>query len=148
MPIEFQFNPKLKDTENGREIFDPVRKKWIILTPEEWVRQYYIGYLNEVSGFPVSLMKSEIGLGGSGRAKRTDLVLHGTRGQVLMLCEFKRKGEKLDDKVVFQAARYNKELKAKHILISNGDEFRVIRIDQSTGELSELDAVPLFEQLT
>jgi hypothetical protein len=148
MPVEFQFDPKLKETDDVRKIFDPVRKKWVVLTPEEWVRQYYIAYLNEICGFPISLMKCETSLGGAGRAKRSDLILHSTSGQVLMLCEFKRKGEKLNDAVIFQAARYNKELKAGIILLSDGESLRVIRVDQSTGKLSELDEVPRFAELS
>jgi hypothetical protein len=137
MSSEFLFEPRLKEVENGRMIFDPVRKKWVVLTPEEWVRQYYIMYLNEVSGFPISLMKSETGLGGKGRAKRSDLILYGLEGQILILCEFKRKGEKLGDEVVFQAARYNRELMAGHILLSNGEDLRMIRVNQKQIQLNE-----------
>ena len=148
MSSEFLFEPRLKEYVKGRLIFDPVRMKWVLLTPEEWVRQYFIAYLSRVYGFPVSLMKCESGLVGVGKAKRSDLILHGTEGQVLMLCEFKRKGEPLDDSVVFQVARYNRELKAGVILLSNGEQQRLIRVDQSTGHLSELNDIPLFEHLT
>lgn len=148
MPEEFLFEPQLKASDKGRMILDPVRKKWVALTSEEWVRQYYIQYLKEVCGFPISLMKCETGLGGGGRSKRSDLILHGSDGRVLMLCEFKRKGEKLNDAVIFQAARYNKELRAGHILLSNGDDLRVIRVDQQTGELAEMNDIPLYEDLT
>ena len=148
MPDEFLFEPQLKASDKGRMILDPVRKKWVVLTSEEWVRQYYIQYLKEVCGFPISLMKCETGLRGGGKIKRSDLILHGSEGRVLMLCEFKRKGEKLDDAVIFQAARYNKELKAGHILLSNGDDLRVISVDQQTGALAELNDIPRFKHLT
>lgn len=103
------------------EIYDVIRKKYIVLTPEEWVRQHMIHYLNRHCGYPLSLIRVEGGLRYNTRLKRSDMLVYNTFGKPSLLVECKSyKMESLSDEVLQQAAVYNRELNASWILITNG----------------------------
>lgn len=101
-------------------IFCRVRKKHLVLTPEEWVRQNLISYLNLDLGYPVSLMKIEKQVKGGNRIKRADLVICDSNGKANMLVECKSPSEKLNRETFFQVGRYNRHISASLLLISNG----------------------------
>ncbi|PCI35350.1 MAG: restriction endonuclease subunit R [Flavobacteriaceae bacterium] len=110
----------LKSSENKLLIFDIVRKKYIVLTPEEWVRQHYIHYLVEEKKYPISLIAVEKQLKVNTRTKRTDIVIFNTQGRPEIIVECKAPSIKISQHVFDQIARYNMELKAPYLIVTNG----------------------------
>jgi len=101
-------------------IFDEIRKKHLVLTPEEWVRQHFIHYLIVEKNFPRSLIQIEAGLSLNDRQKRTDIVIFNKSGQRIMVIECKAPAVKISQGVFDQAARYNSVHKAKWLVVTNG----------------------------
>lgn len=132
-------------TENGStKIFDIVRKKWLVLTPEEWVRQHFIHYLINDKGYPASLMTVEAGLKYNQMAKRTDIVVHDRNGNPLMVVECKSPKVKVSQDAFDQAARYNMTLKVKYLVVTNGLKNYCCFIDHEKGEYAFLEEVPEY----
>lgn len=110
-----------REERNGMEfIFDEVRKKWVVLTPEEWVRQHILHHLIHDKGFPKSLIAVERGIELNGLQKRFDIAVFATDGQAKMVIECKAPEEKLDQKVFEQIARYNLSLRVDYLWVTNG----------------------------
>ena len=103
-------------------IWDPLRKKSVRNTPEEAVRQWFIGVLHEGMGVPEHMMGSEVALTHAGKQYRADVVVYDRSAQPLMIVECKRPEVALDQAVVDQALRYNNELNVKYIAITNGEK--------------------------
>lgn len=114
------FNTKLKKQKNQTFIFDEVRKKWLLLTPEEWVRQHLIHYLILEKKYPVSLISIEKEIILNDLKKRYDIVIYNKQLMPVVVIECKAPYIELDKTVVEQALRYNLILKAKYLMISNG----------------------------
>jgi hypothetical protein len=107
--------------DNGRLIlFDEIRKKHIIITPEEWVRQHFVQYLINQKGYPKTLIKLEGGLKLHGNARRTDIVVFNPFGEKILLIECKAPSVNIDQKVFDQVARYNMVHKVAWLAVSNG----------------------------
>lgn len=121
-------------------IFDPVRKKYVALTPEEWVRQHILHYLLE-RGYPASLIAIERGIAVNGLTRRFDIVVYRRDAQPLILVECKAQEEALDHKVVMQAIAYNLTVQARYLWLTNGTHTYFIRL--SDGEV--LDEVVSFD---
>ena len=131
-PVQLNFPTysfKIKDEENNRFIFDEVRKKYLVLTPEEWVRQNVVQYLIQEKGYPKSLIQLEGGLKLNALQKRTDLIVFNSRGEKILLVECKAPVIKITQKVFDQIARYNIIHKVPLLFVSNGLEHFVCRID-------------------
>ena len=105
---------------NRNKVFDPVRKKWIGITPEELVRQHFIQYLLLEKKYPVSLMKMEQGIVYNKLNKRGDIVIYSHTGMPMILIECKAPTILLDEDILMQALRYNIKLKAPYLVLSNG----------------------------
>lgn len=116
------YNFKLKNLENGNYIFDIIRKKYVLLTPEEWVRQHLLHYMVSEMRCPASLVGVEKGLTVNRLKKRFDVLAYHTNGQPVMLAECKSPDIKLDESVFRQAAIYNTVFRVKLLLITNGLE--------------------------
>ncbi|MDD3742860.1 MAG: type I restriction enzyme HsdR N-terminal domain-containing protein, partial [Lentimicrobiaceae bacterium] len=112
----FQYITRVEEN-NKTYIFDPVRKRYVKLTPEEWVRQHLINYLAVVKKVPYTLMSVESGLKVNGMMQRFDLVVYNSLGQPRMIVECKASSVELTADTMFQAARYNLSLKVDYLLI-------------------------------
>lgn len=139
---EFEFDPRMRTEGNEKQIFDPLRKKWVLLQPEEWVRQYYVAYMSIVLDYPLSRMRCEVQVKGAGRPKRADLIIYDRQGEPIMLCEFKAMNVPINEETIFQAARYNHDLNAKFILVANGKQQTVITIDTVNGNHIQTHGLP------
>src|ERR1700761_8248340 len=116
--------------ENGRlSLFDEIRKKKIILTPEEWVRQHFVQYLINQKRYPKSLIKLEGGHKLHGKAKRSDIVVFDSSGQKILLVECKASAVNIDQKVFDQVARYNIVHKIGLLAVTNGLQHYYCTID-------------------
>lgn len=129
------------------QIFDEVRKKYLKLTPEEWVRQHWIKYLHLELGYSLQLMQVECELRVNGVRFRFDLLLNNTVGNAQVLCEFKAPHIKIDQKVFNQAAKYNLELKVPYLVLSNGITHYVAHCDFDTKKVSLIKNLPLAAEL-
>ena len=115
-----EYKLKYKETEKGLSVFDIVRKKYILLTPEEYVRQQFINYLIQEKQYPRGLLAVERQLKIYKLTKRTDIVLHDKIGNISVIIECKAPKVKISQDVFDQIARYNLSLKAKYLMLTNG----------------------------
>ena len=113
------FEFKIKKENNNTIIFDQIRKKWIILTPEEWVRQNFISYILE-KNYPKSLINCEKVFYINKVSKRYDIVVYGSSGDVKILFECKYYDVSLNKENFDQVMRYNLELKSNYVIVTNG----------------------------
>ena len=132
------FTLKIRENGSQQEVFDPVRQKWVVMTPEEHVRQVFILYLLNVKGFPLSHLSVEHAVTVNGMTQRYDLVVFDDKLNPYMVVECKAPHVKLTQQVADQAARYNTVLRAPLICVTNGVEQRVFRIDFASGEIVRL----------
>lgn len=132
--------------KNGRQIFDSVRKKWLTLTPEEWVRQHLVNFLHEEKGYPKSLMAIETGLKVNKLSRRSDLLLANSDGEKMMLVECKAPSVKITQDVFDQIARYNMTLRVKYLLVSNGLNHYCCEVDFEKSDIRFLPDIPSFNE--
>lgn len=122
-PVPLNLPPypfKLTQTNGALYIFDELRKKKLLLTPEEWVRQHFVRYLIKDKNYPKSLIKLEGGLKINQALGRTDILVFDKDGLPFILVECKASTVKIDQKVFDQAARYNILHRVKYLVVSNG----------------------------
>ncbi|MFM1875550.1 MAG: hypothetical protein RL266_1287 [Bacteroidota bacterium] len=131
-------------TEDGKPfIFCQVRRRFLVLTPEEWIRQHLISFLNLDLKYPLSLMKIERQVKGGHRTKRADLIIYNTTGKPQLLVECKAPSEKLNKETFFQLGRYNRFVNAALLLISNGLQHYCCRVTNEN-EFEFLDEIPTY----
>ncbi|MEB2779799.1 type I restriction enzyme HsdR N-terminal domain-containing protein [Algoriphagus persicinus] len=124
------FEPQLLEKEGKMWIFDSLRKKQLVLTPEEWVRQHWINFLISQLKFQKGLLALEKGLIYNKLLKRTDLLVWDKSGNPYLLIECKAPKVKLNQKTIEQACMYHKELKTPFLIISNGIQHICLSFDQ------------------
>ena len=142
---EYQFS--IRQLSTSKEIFDAFRKKYVALTPEEWVRQHFIRFLVEEKGFPASLIAIEKGLTINGKPRRFDAVAHNNNGEPLVLIEFKAASVKISQKVFEQIATYNQLLRVKYLIVSNGLKHYCCEINFTTQSIQFLPEIPEYNTL-
>ncbi len=114
------YNPIIENRKGRDFIFDPFRKKWILLTPEEWVRQHFLQFLKLVLKYPPSLIAIEKKLLIGEMQKRFDIVVYDANTKPWMVVECKEMNVPLTEKTLQQALRYNSSLQANYMVITNG----------------------------
>lgn len=133
---------------NGRLcVFDPLRRRYITLTPEEWVRQHFVRFLIEHKGYPMALLGNEISLALGNTSKRCDTVLYDQQAKPRMIIEYKAPHIPLTQKVFDQISRYNIALHVDYLMVSNGVEHYCCRMDYEAGGYTFLTEVPRYEDL-
>lgn len=142
-----KYDLKFRLVDNRREVWDIIRKKYVVLTPEEWVRQLLIHYLTKDKGYRATLLSVEKGLNVNGLARRYDLVVYQNNGAPQLLIECKAPEVTLTDTVMEQAARYNLVLKVPYLLVGNGHDFYCAAIDLENGTYRFLSEVPEYSML-
>lgn len=136
------FEHKITEIEGKSAIYDVVRKKYIVLTPEEWVRQHVIHLLINHLGYGKSLMKVESGLKYDKLDKRSDILVYDRQGKPYMLVECKAPDVKIDRLTISQATIYNKTIQAPYIVLSNGLSTFCFQVNWETGETVQLKSLP------
>ena len=137
---EFRF----KNSENKTSIFDEIRKKFIILTPEEWVRQNVVRYLIDEKKYPKSLINVEKTLKINDLTKRYDVVIFNSDGTINVLIECKSTKIEITQTVFDQIARYNMTLKANYLMVTNGLNHYICKIDFENEKYSFLESLPNY----
>lgn len=134
--MEYTF--KVRAKEDREEVFDHIRKKWLVLTPEERVRQQLILYLLNVKNIPLSHLSVEKAITVNGLTRRYDLVVYGLDMKPQMVVECKAPDVKITQEVVEQAGRYNKTLHAPVLGVTNGKEHFFFSIDFDTEKITQI----------
>lgn len=134
----------IREQEGRREVFDPTRRRWVALTPEEGVRQHTILILHRHYGYPMELMQVEGAITVNGMTRRCDIVVYDTKGCPQMIVECKRPEVPLTQKVCDQACRYNTVLQVPLLLLTNGNQQVVLEVDFAANALHQLPDVPPF----
>lgn len=139
---EYTFRTKIEREKTM--IFDGIRKKFVVLTPEEWVRQNFIRYLNVEKAYPENLMAVEKQILVNGKQRRFDLLIYNRSGQPLLIAEFKAPGVKVTQEAFDQVVRYNMALHVQHVVVSNGLQHFACEIDYLNNTYSFLKEIPVF----
>lgn len=141
------FEPKLKKIKGDVFIFDQIRKKYLLLTPEEWVRQNFLNYLINHKGYPYSLMENESIIKLNSMTRRCDTVVYNNMLKPLVIVEYKRPDVKIDQHVFDQIVRYNIVLKVDYLIISNGLSHFCCKINYEDQSYSFLESIPDYTEL-
>lgn len=142
-----EYSFRITDQGKTRMILDVQRKKFVKLTPEEWVRQNFVQYLIREGGYPPGLIGIEIPLIYNKLKKRVDILVHDRKGQPVMIVECKSYDVPLDDPVFEQIAIYNMRFNVPCLVVTNGLRHYACRL-KGEGEKPEyLMAIPLYDEL-
>jgi hypothetical protein len=139
---EFRF----KNSENKVQIFDVIRKKFVVLQPEEWVRQHLVHYLISEKKYPSSLINVEKQLTVNGLKKRYDIVVFNSDGSIEILVECKAPKIAINQITFNQIAQYNMNLNANYLMVSNGLEHYYCKMDFEQEKYSFLKDIPEFNR--
>ncbi|MBM3434760.1 MAG: type I restriction enzyme HsdR N-terminal domain-containing protein [Bacteroidetes bacterium] len=142
-----EYSFRIRQLESRTQIFDVFRKRFVALTPEEWVRQNFLMFLVTEKNYPRSLISVEGGMKLFKRMKRTDIVVYNNLGNPLMIIECKAPDVKIDEKVFDQVVRYNMVLKVKFLVLTNGLNHYSCLIDYQNKSYHFLPEIPDFKQL-
>lgn len=126
---------KLEKRQGELYVWCVVRKKSLLLTPEEWVRQHLIHYLIATIRIPVERIASEFSIRVNGLSRRCDIVVVDKNGKPAMIVECKAVSVLVNKQVLFQIAQYNRELQVDYLLLTNGMDHFLSKINTETGEL-------------
>ena len=135
---------KTKSVEGTIQVFDVIRKKYFVLTPEEWVRQHFIHYLNNEKNYPMGLMGVEKMVKYNALKTRADIVLYTTEGKAKMIVECKAPNVKITQDTFNQIAKYNFKLKVQFLVVTNGMQHFCCRMYYKNNSISFLDDIPIF----
>jgi len=135
---------KLKSNKKHTLIFDNLRKKYLVLTPEEWVRQHFVQFLIQEKNYPQSLIALEKQLIINNLKKRTDIVVFNKEGEPDIIVECKAPSIKISQDTFDQIARYNLQLNAKYLIITNGLEHYFCSLDHENKTYVFLKEIPNY----
>lgn len=138
---------KVTEKDGKRSILDPVRRKYVALTPEEWVRQHFVNYLITIKQFPKELLANEVSIKLNGTSKRCDTVAYSRDLSPLMIMEYKAPSVEITNTVFDQIVRYNMVLRVKYLTVSNGLRHFCCKIDYETQGYTFLEEIPTYQTL-
>jgi len=137
---------KIRESEGRSQVFDPLRRRFVALTPEEEVRQKVLYLLVEQLHVPAGLVAVEYSVKVNGLDKRADAVVFGTEGRPLMIVECKAQSVVLTQSVLEQALRYHSTMQPKFLLLSNGEAIHCLKVEEHV--LHPMDHLPDFAEMT
>ena len=141
------YQTKTRQVGSRTEVFDVIRKIYVVLTPEEWVRQQFIHFLMQEKKYPASLISIEKGIKVLGLQKRFDAVISDRSGQAVALIEFKSPDVKITQKALEQISSYNLQLKVQFLIISNGMKHYCCKVDFEKRTFTFLNNIPEYNEL-
>lgn len=137
-----------KDVEGNISVFDPLRKKFVLLTPEEWVRQNFVSWLVNSKGYPFSFMANEMEINLNGTRKRCDTVIFNRDFSPLVIIEYKAPDVEITQSTFDQIVRYNMKLNARYLIVSNGVKTYCCLIDYSKDSYHFIPSIPDYREAT
>ena len=141
------FDAKIRKSDAGFEILDVLRRKYILLTPEEWVRQHFVHYLISEKKYRASLMANEAGIKLNSLTRRCDTVVYNNRLEPLMIIEYKEPNVAISQNVFDQIVRYNIVLRVRYLIVSNGMHHYCCEMDYENQTFRYLTDVPEYDSL-
>lgn len=138
---------KIKSEQGQDYIFDPFRRKYVRLTPEEWVRQNFAAYLVNEKAYPSSRIITEKSLSFNKMAKRCDVLAYGSSGQPILMVECKAPEVKLRPEVFDQVAVYNLVFRVAYLVITNGLVHYCSKVDFESRKISFLSEIPPYQDI-
>jgi len=135
---------KTKLVKGTTQVFDAVRKKYLVLTPEEWVRQHVIHYLNLEKKYPLGLMRVEQMVKYNEQSTRADIVLYTNEGSPNMIVECKAPKVKITQDAFNQIAKYNFKLRVDFLVVTNGKQHFCCAMDYVNNKITFLEEIPNF----
>jgi hypothetical protein len=141
------FEAKISEQDGKRTIWDPIRKVWTALTPEEQVRQAFVSYLVNYKGVPLSHIANEQTIDLNGMKRRCDSVVYNRAGNPAVIVEYKSPAVTITKKVFDQISRYNIVLRVDYLMVSNGLKHYCVRMNYDAGTYSFLTDIPDYSQL-
>lgn len=142
-----KYETKICERDGKLQIFDPLRKCHVALTPEEWVRQHFVNFLIESRGFPATLMANEVAITVNGMKRRCDTVVYDKQLQPRVIVEYKAPTVKITKEVFAQISRYNLTLKVDYLIVSNGLKHYCCRMDYPNNSYSFLQEIPEYTKI-
>lgn len=142
-----QYTFRIREQQGKKLIFDSFRRRWVALTPEEWVRQNFVRYLTEVKNFPASLVAIERSMRMNQNDFRTDIVLFSKSGNPVVVVECKAPEVKITQQVFDQIARYNLGLRVSYLIVTNGLTHYCCRFDSSNLCYTFLPEIPDYKEM-
>jgi len=139
-----EYSFRIKTVDEKSFIFDALRKKFVRLTSEEWVRQNFVQFLITEKKYSVSLINIEAGVKVNNNAQRADMVVFDRCGMPALIAEFKAPGIKISQHTFDQIVRYNMQLKVKYLIVSNGIDHFCCKINYTDNSYSFLNEIPDF----
>lgn len=141
------YDAKIRKNSTGYEIFDPLRRRYLHLTPEEWVRQHFVHYLITQKGYPASRIANEASLKLNSLSRRCDTVVYNSQLQPVMILEYKEPNVAITQEVFDQVARYNSVLRVEHVVVSNGLQHYCYRLNFADLSYQFLQDIPEYKEL-
>ncbi len=138
---------KIRETNGRRTILDILRRKYVALTPEEWVRQHFVHFLIEQKGYPATLLANEVQLNVGNKLLRADSVLYGSDLHPRMIIEYKAPTVSITQKVFDQISVYNMLLKVDYLVVSNGINHYVCKMNYENQKYFFLREIPEYKDL-
>ena len=135
-----------QDDKGELSVFDPLRKKWVLLTPEEYVRQNFVQWLVSDRHYPAALLQNEVTVDVNGHKKRCDTLAFDREGKPLLIVEYKAPAIEITQDVFDQIYRYNLSLRARYLVVSNGKRQYCCRIDYKNETYHFIRQIPTFEE--
>ena len=135
-------------TKDGKsQVFDILRRKYVALTPEEWVRQQFVHFLIGQKGYPAECIGNEVSITLNGTKKRCDTVVYGGNAQPTMIVEYKSPQIEINQQVFEQVSRYNIKLRVKWLIVSNGLQHYCCQIDYKSGTYQFVEDIPAYNDI-
>lgn len=142
-----QYPIKVTKQQGRAVIFDVLRKKYVALTPEEWVRQHFVQFLINQKHYPAGIVANEISLHLNGTSKRCDTVVYDRQARPRMIVEYKAPNIEITQKVFNQISRYNIVLRVDYLIVSNGMQHYCCRMNYAANSYEFLKEIPDYNEL-
>jgi type I site-specific restriction endonuclease len=139
-----KYDFRFKNSQNSALIFDIIRKKFVVLTPEEWVRQHTLMFLTLEKKYPLSHINVEKQIIYNGLKKRYDIVVFNSNGSIHLLVECKAPNINISQTTFDQIAQYNYKLNATYLMVTNGMEHYMCRMSFKEEKYTFLKEIPEF----
>lgn len=141
------FEVRVGGTPEKPFIFDRLRRKYVALTPEEWVRQHFVNFLTVYKGYPAELLANEVPLNIGNKSLRADTIVYDKLLNARMIVEYKSPAVTLSRKSLEQAGAYNTLLKVGFLAISNGLQHYCCKVDYEKGAYNLMEDIPRYEDI-
>ena len=139
---------RIKEGPGNRLIYDSLRKKYVALTPEEWVRQHFVSYLTGWLGYPPGLIRVEAAFRLNSMLRRADILVHDRAGEPVLIVECKAPEVKITQEVFDQIINYNFSYEVRYLVVTNGIVHFAAKIDSARRSFILLDHIPDYETIT